>query len=409
MATSPHVTIPTVSTLTESLQRLAPLEYAESWDKVGLLVGDHNAPLARSGGGNVLLTIDLTEDVLAEAIDKKSSAIVAYHPPIFEPLAKVTDITPRQRIIFRAVQAGIAIYSPHTALDAVPGGVTDWLCEGLSRIEGKTAENGKVYGDCRALVPYAKNPASQQVKIVTFVPEDDVERVRSALASAGAGRIGDYNLCSFAVPGTGTFLGNAGTRPSVGEPERLESVREVRLEMVCGRSSLPLAMELLRSFHPYEEPAIDVFELVAKPQRSVGAGRRLVLDRPATVPELAMRLKKWIGSANVTYAMPTHVEPGMNEEGKRFSRLGVVPGSGESLSRLARTDGCEVFITGEMKHHEVLGALHAGMAVILGGHTNTERGYLVRFADRLRAELLPRGFAGEVLVSTRDRDFLVPV
>ncbi len=379
-----------VSDLADVMQRLAPLEYAESWDKVGLLAGDAGRELA----GPVLLAIDLTEHVLEEAVGLGCGAIIAYHPPIFEPLARVTNATPRQRVVLRAIEARIAIYSPHTALDAVAGGVTDWLCEGLS--EGSA---GKVNGDCRALTPHPHHSPTQQVKIVTFVPEADVDRVREAMASAGAGLIGEYHLCSFNVTGTGTFVGGQGTRPSVGQPGRLERVSEVRLEMVCSQAGVALATELLRRFHPYEEPPIDVYELRPIPARHEGSGRRLVLDRPATVAELAQRLRGFLKRDRIRYAL---ADP---RDDRPVTRVGVVPGAGESLSKLARSEGCQVFVTGEMRHHEVLGALNAGMSVILGGHTTTERGYLPRLKERLEATA--PGL--RAVVSQTDQDVLVTV
>jgi dinuclear metal center YbgI/SA1388 family protein len=370
------------------MQQIAPLEYAEDWDRVGLLVGDTRRVLT----GPVLLTIDLTERVLGEAIGAGCSAIIAYHPPIFDPLNRITDATPRQRVVLRAVEANVAIYSPHTALDAVPGGITDWLCEGLSG-----GEPGRIAGDCRALTAHAKLAPSQEVKIVTFMQPGDVENIRNALATAGAGRIGAYQLCSFETRGTGTFLPGEGANPAIGRAGHIEKTDEVRLEMVCGRASLPLATELLRRFHPYEEPAIDVYQLVPLPKRNAGQGRRLVLDKPTTVAELSARLKVFLRRERVRYALAGDDRP--------VTTIGVVPGSGASLSRLAKDDGCELFVTGEMKHHEVMGALNAGMSVILGNHTSTERGYLPRLAERMQklAPGLP------TLVSQVDQDPLVTV
>jgi dinuclear metal center YbgI/SA1388 family protein len=384
-----------VRDLVAIMHRIAPPEYAEGWDKVGLLAGDGARPIK----GCVLLAIDLSEGVLDEAKRVGASAIIAYHPPIFEPLARITDATPRQRAVLRAVEAGIALYSPHTALDAIAGGVTDWLCEGLSG----SGTPGRIAGDCRALTAHAERPQGQQAKIVTFVPGASVDTVRNALATAGAGRIGAYHLCSFSAEGTGTFFGEAGSSPAVGQAGRLESVREVRLEMVCSNSGLALALETLRKFHPYEHPAIDVYELVAQPRRTVGAGRRLVLDKPATVMELAQRLKAWIKRDRVRFALAWGGEhPG---EDRPVSRVGVVPGGGSELSRLARQEDCEVFVTGEMKHHEVLGALNAGMSVVLGGHTSTERGYL----PRLRERMLREAPSLDVRVSEVDKDPLVTI
>ena len=165
--------------------------------------------------------------------------------------------------------------------------------------------------------------------------------------------------------------------------------------MVCSRRALGLALETLRSFHPYEEPAVDVYELVGKPRRDTGAGRRLTLDHPATLDDLADRLKKHLGVSAVQLAAA-----GKTGGKAKVTRIGIVPGAGASLAEAARLDGCEVFVTGEMKHHDVLACVGSGMGVILGGHTQTERGYLPRLAKRLEEEL-PRVRA---LVSEKDRE-----
>jgi dinuclear metal center YbgI/SA1388 family protein len=374
-----------VRDLVGAMERIAPAEYAESWDKVGLHVGALAAELA----GPVLLTIDLTEPVIAEAVELGASAVVSYHPPIFQDMRSITDATPKERIILTAARAGIAIYSPHTALDAAPGGVTDWLCEGLSN-----GAPGKIAGDCRALVPHEEG--LDRVKIVTFVPEKNLETVRNALASAGAGRIGEYSVCSFTSSGAGTFLGGKDTNPAVGESGRLETVHEHRLEMVCPKRALPLALQTLRRFHPYEEPAVDVYDLAPMPRRRIGAGRRLVLDQPATMQELGARLRRFLGTARVQLGACADVS-------KPVTTLAVVPGAGESLAPLAAREGCEAFITGEMRHHNVVASIHDGMHVLLAGHTNTERGYLSRLADQL-AKHLP-GITTRI--SQRDRDPLV--
>lgn len=357
-----------VRDLMSAMERIAPLELAEPWDNVGLLVGDPDASVV----GAVVLTIDLTEAVLDEASGE--SAIIAYHPPIWQALKRVVTTDARQRIVHRAIASRLAVYSPHTALDAAPGGVTDWLCEILSGSE----TTGVIAGDCKALEPH--EGASSMVKIVTFVPEESAQRVRDALSSAGAGRIGAYTQCSFASPGEGTFFGDEGASPVVGEAGRLERVHELRLEMVCPRQALAIALETLRQFHPYEEPAVDVYPLNGLPVRSSGAGRRLVLDQPATVGDLAHRLKAGLGASSVKLAPA-------DGGGRVVTHVGVCPGSGGSLAGAAQREGCQVFITGEMKHHEVLSALDSGMSVILAGHTQTERGYLPRLAARLEGML----------------------
>jgi dinuclear metal center YbgI/SA1388 family protein len=381
-----------VAELASAMERIAPLELAESWDNVGLLVGDAGRELR----GPVMLTIDLTERVLGEAIAAGADAVVSYHPPLWEPLKRLTAATPRGRIILGAIESRLAIYSPHTALDAVEGGITDWLCEGLSG-----GSEGKIAGDCRALRPHIRRDEHQQVKITTFLPATALDEVRSALATAGAGIIGNYQVCSFAAPGTGTFLGQEGSKPAVGQPGHLEHTTEYRLEMVCSRAALPLALETLGRFHPYEEPAVDVYELLGRPERHAGPGRRLLLDQPATLATLAERLKKFLGIQVVNVANVG----GVGAEDRPIKRIGVCPGSGASLAAAASADGCEVFVTGEMKHHEMLDAINSGMSLVIAGHTNTERGYLPRLGRRLQKKL--PGI--KTMLSEADRSPRVPV
>lgn len=350
--------------LVAAIEQLAPPALAESWDNVGLLVGDRAAPLE----GPVLLTIDLTTSVMDEAEAIGAGAIIAYHPVIFSPIQRLTADDAKQGIVLRAVRAGMAIYSPHTAIDAAPNGLNDWLAGGLGT------------GDTRALQMHTDDVA--RVKIVTFVPEDAVENVRNALASASAGRIGGYELCSFAAPGTGTFMGGEGTDPAVGVRGRLESVSELRLEMICNRASTALAVETLRNLHPYEEPAIDVYDLAPLPLRRAGSGRRVLLDQPAMFSTLLERIKTHLGVERVKYAAP------WEEPDHPVRSIGVCAGAGQSLLGPAADQGCDVFLTGEMRHHEILSALERGIAVVLAGHTNTERGYMPAFAKRL-AEVAP--------------------
>lgn len=349
----------TCADLVAAVEHLAPTALAEDWDNVGLIAGDRDAAIT----GPVLLTIDLTRDVMDEAERISAGAIIAYHPVIFSPIKRLTADDPKQRLVLRAVRAGMPIYSPHTAIDAAPGGLNDWLAEGVGE------------GDVRALQIHADTAA--RVKIVTFVPAASVEQVRNALASTGAGRIGNYELCSFASPGTGTFVGGEGSAPAVGAAGRLEAVDELRLEMICPRSSTALAVETLRSLHPYEEPAVDVYDLAPLPLRRAGAGRRVRLDRPVAFDDLLARIKSHLGVERVKYATP------WDEIGRQIGSVGVCAGAGQSLLGAAIDEACEVFVTGEMRHHEILAALERGIAVVLAGHTNTERGYLPRFAEQL--------------------------
>lgn len=364
----------------DAIETIAPPALAESWDNVGLLLGDRTARLT----GPTLLTIDLTPAVLDEALGAKAALIIAYHPPIFSPLRRISAETTQGAMLLRAARAGIAIYSPHTALDAAKGGLADWLANAVGPA-----------GDRRAIVPAAAPDPMQTHKIVVYVPTDPpdaLEKVRNALATAGAGHIGEYDLCSFNLVGGGTYRGSDKSNPTRGSRGVFEQVEERRLEMVFPGKALPVLIETLRAFHPYEEPAFDVYRLEGKPDRSVGAGRRITLDQPATIEAIAQRVKSQLGVSSVRVATPGGADEGV-------ARIAVCPGSGAALLEPALAQGCDLFITGEMKHHETLAALAGGCAVMTAGHTETERGYLPTLAARL-IELIP-GF--DARVSAADR------
>ncbi|MCA3005457.1 MAG: Nif3-like dinuclear metal center hexameric protein [bacterium] len=387
----------TVGDICAALEALAPTRFAEPWDNVGLLVGDSAEPLAPDA--RVVLTIDLTEQVLGEAHANRTltagaaGVLVCYHPPLFSATKRLTAAKPLHAVLLRAIRAGWAVYAPHTALDAAPAGMCDWLAD---CVLGRTNAEA-LHADRRALRPAGILADGQQLKVVTFVPAQDAAKVRHALATAGAGRIGDYEVCSFASPGTGTFLGKPGkAHPAVGHAGQLEHVEEHRLEMVVSQRSLALALTTLRQFHPYEEPAIDVYPLAPQPQRNTGTGRRLVLDHPMTVRAMADRLKAALGVSHVQIGGPLD---------RVVSCIAVCPGSGGELADAALEEGCELLVTGEMKHHEVLAAVNRGLSVLLAGHTRTERPYLRLFASRLAARL--EGVP--VITAESDRDPLVEV
>jgi len=351
--------------LIDAIESFAPVYLANDWDNVGLLVGTAQWP-----ANNILLTIDLTEAVLKEAISMNTNVIVSYHPPIFEPLKSVTNGTYAERVVLDAITNQIAIYSPHTSLDVANGGVNDWIVSGIGS------------GDVRVLRPFGNLPPSEECKIVTFCPEDNVEELRLALSSVGCGRIGQYEQCSFTTSGTGTFIGMEGTNPTHGEQGVLQRVIECKFEMVVSKDLLSLAIKTLRQVHPYEEPALEVYELGERPRRELGIGRRIHLDEPTPLDELARKLKKHLGIGYV------RVAPAVGKDDRGIVQtIGLCAGAGGSVCGLAIDDGCEVFITGEMTHHNVVAATARGCTVMLTGHTNSERGYLPTLQSQLAARL----------------------
>ena len=353
---------PTPLEVEQALDRLAPFRLAESWDNVGTLLATSREAIRR-----ILLTIDLTEPVLDEAIAKRVDGIVAYHPPLFSPLKRLADRDRVERTIRRAAAADLWIASPHTALDAALDGLNDWL----ARLAGP----GRVEPLRRA----SEDRPSEAFKVVTFAPRDAVDAVREAMSRAGAGRIGAYAECAFAIDGVGTFLGDATTNPAVGSRGRLELAEETRLEMVCGNTALAAAIDALRRSHPYEEPPIEIHALQPLPKSDAGAGRVNHLDAAIDLASLAQSLRRGLGLGRIDVA-----EANRGRTKRKIARVGVCAGSGGELIDAAIAAGCEAFLTGELSHHRVLDAVSRGVAVLLVGHTESERGYLPVLAKRLK-------------------------
>jgi dinuclear metal center YbgI/SA1388 family protein len=337
------------------LDQIAPTRYAESWDNVGLLAGDPGQEVSRA-----ILAIDYTAEVAAEGKSVGAELVIAYHPPIFSAIKRLTA----GHLVFDAIRRGVAIYSPHTALDVAEGGTNDVLCD--------------VLGVARRFPLKLSETKATQYKLVTFVPEDALERVSRALFDAGAGRIGNYSACSFQLKGTGTFFGEEGARPAVGQSGKLERAPEVRLETVVPITKVAAVIEALRNSHPYEEPAFDLNQLAAAPE-GIGIGRVGEFDAPVERGELLSRIKRGLELDHLLVAGPT--------EGA-VQRVATCAGACGDLLDDAIAQQAGLYLTGEMRHHDAIKAAGAGLTVVCTLHSNSERATLKRLQQRL-AEALP--------------------
>jgi dinuclear metal center YbgI/SA1388 family protein len=332
---------------------IAPTRYAESWDNVGLLAGDANQSVSTA-----MLTIDYTAEVAAEAKAAKCDLVLAYHPPIFAPIKRLTAGHP----VFDAIQRGVAIYSPHTAWDVAPGGTNDFLADVLGVGQRSPLRKGE--------------SKSTHHKLITFVPKDHADRVAEALFVAGAGEIGRYSSCSFRSPGTGTFFGEEGSNPTVGSSGKLENVAEIRLETVVPNSAMDSVVAALRAAHPYEEPAFDLNVLSPAP---TGLGQGRIGSIPATArAEVLARIKRELGLDHLLVAGPTQGEA---------KKVACSAGACGDLLNDAIAQKVDLYLTGEMRHHDALRAAAAGMTVVCTLHSNSERASLTRLRDRLRENL----------------------
>jgi dinuclear metal center YbgI/SA1388 family protein len=358
-----------LSPIIDILQSVAPLNFAEAWDNVGLLVGDPQSDVS-----NAMLAIDYTPEVACEAAGQKCELIIAYHPPIFEPIRRVTSSGTSAGIV-DAIRRGVAIYSPHTALDVADGGTNDMLADAVGLVDRRPLRIAQ--------------PATTQYKLLTFVPEHAVEQVSRALFDAGAGRIGDYSSCSFQMKGMGTFFGESGTHPTVGERGRLERVEEVRLETVVPISRLDAVVAALRSAHPYETPAFDLNVLAAAPAPT-GMGRIGTIP-PTPREALFDRIKNALDIKHLLIAGPTSGD---------VTRAAVCAGACGKLLDDAIAQNAGLYLTGEMRHHDALRAAGAGVTVVCALHSNSERAVLKRLARRLGEAMPDVRFH----LSQRDRD-----
>lgn len=367
--------LPTVGDWLAVLGRLYPESLAEQWDSTGFQAGDRTWPAAR-----VLVALDPSPDVIAEAKDRGCGLLVTHHPLLFRPLQRMDVADPVARAAAMAVSSRVAVAACHTNADVAQPGVSDALADALGV---------EVTGVLHA------TSAAEQLKLVTFVPPEATVKVIDAVANSGGGVIGEYHHCSFRVRGTGTFFPSERAHPAVGERGRLNEVDEDRVEMIVPRQYLEPVIEALLNAHPYEEPAYDVYPLASP--GGLGLGRIGELAQPLSGRELARRCQDRLGS-QVRLA---------GDPGKQIRRLALCGGSGASLIPDALRDGVDAFVTGDLKHHQALDAASAGLVVIDAGHHGTEW----PFIRILAAQLSEAGthLGGDVMVSdTKTDPFAVP-
>lgn len=323
------------------LEREAPLLYQESYDNSGLQVGDPSMEVHAA-----LVTLDVTEAVVNEAIESGCNLIVSHHPLIFGGLTSLTGRNAVERIIRKAIKSEIAIYAAHTNLDAVPHGVNGMIAEKIGL--RKT----------RILEPVA----GKLKKLVVFVPSDHAEKVRESIFSAGAGVIGNYDSCSYNLEGTGTFRGGEGTDPFVGNTGELHQEPEVRVETIFPDHEKGRIITAMLQAHPYEEVAYDVYPLENK-YPGAGAGMIGELEESMEEKEFLSLLKETFGSGCIRHS---------GLIGKPIRKVALCGGAGSQLLRTAIDAGANVFVSGDFKYHQFFDA--DGKIVIADiGHYESEQ------------------------------------
>lgn len=339
--------------ITQYIESAAPLALQESYDNAGLITGNPDWEVNAA-----LLTIDVTEAVIDEAISKKINLVIAHHPIVFSGLKKFTGKNYVERTLIKAIKNDIAIYAAHTNLDSASRGVNQKIAEKLGLI------------NCQVLQP-AKG---QLKKLVTFIPAEHAAKVQEAVFAAGAGRIGNYDSCGYSAEGFGSFRGNEESSPFVGEKGVIHTEKEIRFETIFPAWLQNRVIDALLKNHPYEEVAFDIFPL-DNTFAGVGAGITGLLPQPVSETEFLGILKSTFKTGVIKHTALL---------GKPVEKVAVCGGAGSFLLNNAITSGAGFFVSSDFKYHQFFDAENKIVIADIG-HFESEQ-----FTKELFYELLTK-------------------
>ena len=323
------------------LEEMAPLAYAEDFDNVGLLVGDTN-----SEATGILVCHDALESVIDEAIAKKHNLVVCFHPILFSGIKKITGKNYVERAVLKAIKNDIAIYAVHTALDNHQNGVNKIFCDALGLINTKV------------LVP--KQNFIQ--KLVTYTIPENVEKLRNALFDAGAGKIGNYEDCSFNSKGIGTYMGNENSNPEIGERFEFVEADEIKIEITFEKHLQSKILKALFSNHVYEEVAYEIYEL-QNVHQNIGLGMIGELPGEMNEADFLQFVKEKMECGGIRHSDFTE---------KKIKKVAVLGGSGSFAIKNAIQAGADVYLTADLKYHNFYEAENKLLLADIG-HFESER------------------------------------
>lgn len=355
------------------LNDLAPWRLAEDWDNCGLMVGHMDHAVTKAA-----LALDATLQTVAEARNIGAQVLITHHPLIFKPLKRIDLSNESARVAASALESGIAVISAHTNLDASTVGVARALSQKLDLQDTEVLEptQGKL------------------CKLVVFVPLGYEDLIRQAVFNAGAGQIGEYHGCSFAGRGEGTFEPGPDSLPFRGVTGRLERVAETRLEFLADEWKVSQVIRAVKSVHPYEEVAYDIYPL-SNSAGGTGFGCVGYLNNELKINELAAMLKQKLPLSGLRIAAASD---------KPIRKVAVMPGSGGSYLDLAQSRGVDVLISGDLCYHQARQAEFMGLCLIDVGHFASERPALDFLADALGRHAQKNGLGFDIQVLSCELD-----
>ena len=341
--------------LTSYIDSFVPLAFQESYDNSGLQIGNPDAEV-----NSALLTLDITNDVVDEAIENKCDAIISHHPLIFSGIKKITGGNVTEKIAIKAIKNDIAIYSAHTNLDNFEQGVSRKMAEKLKLT------------NIKVLLPLK----GKLLKLVTFIPEKSYDNVRDAIFEAGAGAIGSYDRCSFISYGIGSFRGGETSKPYVGEKGKKHFEKELRFETILYAHLKNKVIQALIESHPYEEVAYDFYQL-ENDNISHGTGCVGELSEPVSERYFLKNVSDTFQANGLRYS---------TLNGKKIKKVAVCGGSGGNFINSAIACNADAYVTSEIKYHDFL-AVNDKILLIDAGHYETEK-----FSTEILCDLIIKKF-----------------
>ncbi len=359
----------TLQDIVNLLESRYPSAWAVTGDRVGLEVGHPGQQVEA-----ILVALEVTPAVVVEASQRGAQLLLTHHPLLYRPLEEVREDRPGGRLLAALLRARLAMVSCHTNLDIAPDGLNDYLAQKLE------------LAGVEVLTPTTRDP---WYKLVVFVPMGYEDRVRQALGDAGLGVIGRYSHCSFASPGQGTYRPLPGAQPFRGETGQLSRAEESRLEILAPESLLPAALTRLKETHPYEEVAYDLYP-VRHPGIPLGLGRIGDWPEPRPFSQVIAALKEIFGVETVqVWGRPP----------QQVQRLALCSGSGGDLLADALSRGAHIYLTGEVRHHQIQPEPPEDFAVVAVGHFASEVVFMEPWARQLRELFQEAGLGLDVMVA----------
>lgn len=350
----------------KAFEAVAPPSIAWKGDNIGLLIGRPERSVT-----NVLVALDLTDAVIAEAVTKKANFIVTHHPAVFHPLKSVTTGTATGAMALTLIERNIAVYAAHTNLDSVKWGVNFTLAATLG------------LKDVKILSPIEGSLQS----VTVFVPSAHADKVAESMHAAGAGMFEKYDTCSFRSEGTGTFRGGNGAEPFIGTVGKVERVPEVRLEMLAEQWKVRGVIAAMVKAHPYEEVAYNITPLANK-NTEYGLGAIGVLPRPMERTRFLSLIKKRLQTSALRFTGPD----------RPVQRVAVCGGSGSEFIREALAQGADAMVTADCKYHTFQEFEHS-LLLVDAGHYETEVGVLPVLAEAIRTIMTAERHRGKVFIT----------